>query len=69
MAREDEIRFATNEFLDKNPNLYYYADAFEAGAKWADKTLIDNACEWLKAHINGFETDEDCIDFRRAMEE
>lgn len=29
--------------------------AFEGiivGAKWADKTIIDKACEWLKFHVS-----------------
>ena len=27
------------------------ADAFEKGAYWADKTMIDKACEVLKKHL------------------
>ena len=28
------------------------ADAFEKGAYWADKTMIDKACEWITEHID-----------------
>ena len=40
---------------------------FIAGAKWAENTLLDKACEWLKKHYApaGF---VDGI-FRKAMEE
>ena len=26
--------------------------AFEEGAKWADKTMIEKACKWLKENID-----------------
>lgn len=56
---------------------------FVRGAKWADKTMLDRACEWLKENIclyseNTFSiksgypeitlTDEFETAFRRAME-
>lgn len=25
--------------------------AFQAGAKWADKTMIEKACKWLKEQV------------------
>ncbi len=28
------------------------ADAFEKGAYWADKTMIDKACEWAKKRFD-----------------
>lgn len=34
MTREEELRQASEDFLDKNPNVYFYADAFIAGANW-----------------------------------
>ena len=53
--------------------------AFIAGAQWADKTMIEKACEWLKENIwvyinyegcSGEELENDVIeDFRKAMEE
>ena len=27
-------------------------DAFVAGAEWADKTMIDKACQWITEHID-----------------
>lgn len=35
--------------------------------KWADKTMIDKACDWLKAR--NVLTDASIDDFRKAMEE
>ena len=35
--------------------------------KWADKTMIDKACDWLKAR--NVLTDASLDDFRKAMEE
>lgn len=34
MTRGEELRQASEDFLDKNPNVYFYADAFIAGANW-----------------------------------
>lgn len=55
MKREEEIRQIANvytktifgeldDFTDIN-------DAYIDGAKWADKTMIDKACKWIKEHI------------------
>ena len=45
--REREILKAsvswTNKVLTVNEE-----KAFQAGAKWADKTMIEKACEWLE---------------------
>ena len=47
--------------------------ACEVGAKWADKTIIDKACEWIDRNnppIIGGDYWEDFIEaFRKAMEE
>lgn len=43
--------------------------AFEEGAEWADKTMIEKACKWLLEggyFINNAETIDN---FKRAMEE
>ena len=29
-----------------------FEDGFIEGAKWADKTMIDKACEWITEHID-----------------
>lgn len=59
------------------------AQAFLTGARWADKTLLDKACEWLKENIDAYGKvvivensiptikllDDFEINFRKAMEE
>lgn len=65
MTREEEIRKAGIEYtMEHNPMCIgggAFADiveemnrnyAFEAGAKWADKTMIDKACEWIEKNRN-----------------
>ncbi len=53
---------------------------FEKGAKYADRTMLDKACEWLLNHNdyqrvldNGcsirFDMTQCVMDFRKAMEE
>lgn len=56
----------------------YDEKSFKEAAKWADKTMIDKACEWLKRHlydydyVEGFEVfrnvESFTKDFRKAME-
>lgn len=54
--------------------------AFQAGAKWADKTIIDKACEWLDNYLMEIGYPDDWLRdspnmesgkerFRKAMEE
>lgn len=65
MTREEQIRQASIEYTyQKQPmcigggSFSEMVDemnrnhAFEEGAKWADKTIIDNACAWLKSRLN-----------------
>ena len=57
----------------------YIQKAFEEGAKWADKTMIEKVCKWLKDNLANRIYDRDCYldtftelfieDFRKAMEE
>lgn len=57
----------------------YVEKAFIEGAKWADKTMIDKACDWLQMNakkymrsIGGcmyFDVINSVNDFKRAMEE
>lgn len=53
-------------------------DAFEQGALWADRTMIDKACDWLDCYIDnylfidaenkaGIRWDDFINDFRKAM--
>lgn len=74
--REREILIASVSWTDKSLTVNE-EKAFQAGARWADKTMIDKACEWLKENIwvyinyegcSGEELENDIIeDFRKAM--
>ena len=65
MTREEEIRQASIEYTIGNRPMCIGGGAFlkmvdelnrnksfEDGAKWADKTMIDKACTWLRANID-----------------
>lgn len=56
MTREEEIEKASKEFAYNissiRPELN--ADSFKQGAKWADKTMIEKACEWLQTNIDNY---------------
>jgi hypothetical protein len=95
MTREEEIQNACKTSIKETITCsgYGFTDratdllecAFEKGARWADETMINNACEWLKdmaciyAHweYNGdtyekeivFYTEKLIKDFKKAMEE
>lgn len=94
MSREKEIIEEGIKYTMKNrPNVlagdrfseemreFNRNKAFEEDAKWADKTMIDKACEWLE-DINFekmyqysedgytfFDKESFINDFRKAMEE
>lgn len=51
MTREEEInkeafKYGEPEYLLQSPNILG-TQGFVQGAKWADKTMIEKACEWL----------------------
>lgn len=84
MARIDKICQASQNYSDSMDEFQRYhtypRSAFIDGAKWADKTMIDKACEWLNKNITNYKSDmmgyieysqiSDIIqDFRKAMEE
>ena len=59
MTREEEIKkealFNCNDIageVDYKSTAAY--EGFIRGAEWADKTMIDKACEWLKDNIEEF---------------
>lgn len=81
MTREKEIKQAAiNHICDDTEQLLVL---FEEGAKWADKTMLDKACEWLENNFvcflqgakrgiysNQFVTVTEMVDnFKRTMEE
>lgn len=55
MTREEEImkaaRVYANGIAQHLPNKKYCEEDFIAGAEWADRTMIDKACEWLTREL------------------
>ena len=88
MTRDEEItkqalKYGEPEYLLQTPNILG-TQGFIRGAKWADKTMIEKACEWLKENIDWYSyiafntksgyteitlTNEFETAFRQAMEE
>lgn len=81
MTREEEIEQGSIDFMGPvnayNPLPWF---SFREGAKWADKTIIEKACEWLKRFADGYTwyneiegksgiTDNFITEFKKAMEE
>ena len=53
MKREEEIvQVADRNYSDYSERRL----GFIAGVKWADKTILDNACEWLESKLNYVES-------------
>ena len=85
MTREEQILNKAIDYSEIEENFLEYDDcgdvcddktfvekAFIEGAKWADKTMIEKACEWLQDSVYDryIEMHEDNIeDFRKAMED
>lgn len=84
MTREEEIKCASKDYvnylLDKQEyhNEKYtehdIKQAFEEGAEWADKTIIEKACEWIsQSYTSGVLDWKNCDsiieDFEKAMKE
>lgn len=70
MTREEEIIQASNAYSEYEYNRTDYENGFINGAKWADKTMIDKACEWLieQKEMIGISFQEDFIErFKMAM--
>ena len=55
MTREEEIRQEMSKIAGTHPD-WNKNDCmrmgFYEGAKWADETMIEKACEWLKNNRN-----------------
>lgn len=80
MTRKEQIEQASDEYIKSTlvGSDYFKKSAFKTGAEWADKTMIDKACEWLKkyrqdtydgtGYIAGIVNDKTIEDFRKAME-
>ena len=67
MTREEEIIKASQMYAS------YQQKPFLDGARWADKTMIDKACEWLEVNVPNYFGHSEVYpylkDFRKAMEE
>lgn len=82
MTRKEEIskqalKYGEPEYLLQTPNILG-TQGFIQGAKWADNTMIEKACEWLCMNmtsleyfgINGNISKPDFIQrFKKAMKE
>lgn len=69
--REREILIASVSWTDKSLTVNE-EKAFQAGARWADKTMIDKAIQWLFENVYDYLNPEDqerVESFRKAMEE
>ena len=68
MTRREEIEKTANEFYKGDK-----VSTFVVAAQWADKTMIEKACEWIKKEVlddyQGVIWDDIVEDFRKAMEE
>ena len=73
MTRKEQIMDAAMFFAKKNKNNPSpYLDFVEA-AEWADRTMIDKACEWMELRLVGTIGSEDAYEFltkfSKAMKE
>lgn len=83
MKRKEEIEKAAFNYINSDAvsaeNMQLAFGDFINGAEWADKTMIDKACEWLKEYGGDFGVPESesgrvyvddlVYEFRKAMEE
>lgn len=78
MTRREEIELAWfNKAVQSNHR--YDEKTFKEAVEWADKTMIEKACEWLKEYGDDFGVPESesgrvyvddlVCEFRKAMEE
>ena len=71
MNRQEEI---VKQAVKEQSQLYQQPEwraGFISGANWADKTMLDRACEWLSIYypnIDRMGIDEFITAFRQAME-
>ena len=78
MKRSEETKQAAQESFP-NEGWEFQRVSFVQGAKWADKTMVDKACEWLKGNLVRFVYPNNMAtisvsnsffaEFRKAMEE
>ena len=80
MTRKEEIDTSCN-FEDKRDEYWNkivpdskslwdaYVFGYYAGAEWADKTMIDKVCEWLRNNIDFYVETKYDEDFRVDIEQ
>lgn len=82
MKRREQIEKAATDYINSDTvspmNMQLAFGDFINGAQWADKTMIEKACEWLKFNTNWDDRWDDMgknmnygmiEEFRKAMEE
>lgn len=68
MTRKEEINQAAIECCGAEEEWQPDRMLFAMGAEWADKTIIDKACEWLTIHDSySTPTNVKVENFRKAM--
>ena len=72
MTRREDIELAwLNKAVQSNHK--YDEKTFKEAVEWADKTMIEKACKWIKKEVlddyQGVIWDNIVEDFRKAMEE
>lgn len=71
MKRKEQIEKEAFNYINSDAvspeNMQLAFGDFINGAKWADKTMLDKACEWLKKHYAPAGFVEGI--FRKAMED
>lgn len=53
--KEERIEAAKQRYGEDTQYLIAKSQAFLVGAKWADETMIDKACEWLCMNMTSIE--------------
>lgn len=85
MTRDEEIRRAAgNVAIRDNKGRYAHGfliqalrEAFVESARWADRTMIERACQWLQEnyedlgirYIQGYILDDFVEQFKKAMQD
>lgn len=50
IRKEERIEAAKQRYGEDTQYLIAKSQAFLVGAKWADETMIEKACEWLESN-------------------
>lgn len=72
MTRREEVELAwLNKAIQSNHR--YDEKSFKEAVEWADKTMLDKACQWIQKEVledyEGVIWSDIVKDFRKAMEE